>query len=68
MKSFRKRNLSQFEIFDVYEGEKIEAGKKSLAYKFYFQSPKRTLNDKDVEKEIELIISHLEKEVGASLR
>ena len=55
-------------LFDVYQGEQVPAGKKSLAYALTYQATDRTLNDKDVEKTRKRIIKRLEQNLGASLR
>jgi phenylalanyl-tRNA synthetase beta chain len=60
--------LKDIELFDVYEGQQIPAGKKSLAYHLTFQSPSKTLTDKDVSKQRARIIKQLEQRLGARLR
>ena len=55
-------------LFDVYRGEQIAAGKKSLAYRLTYQAADRTLNDEDVTRLREKIVRRLEREVGAVLR
>ena len=55
-------------LFDIYTGEKIGAGKKSLAYRIAFQSPTHTLTDQEVDKVEEQILGKLAKELGAALR
>ncbi|MBN2074458.1 MAG: phenylalanine--tRNA ligase subunit beta [Dehalococcoidales bacterium] len=56
------------DIFDVYSGEQVPPGKKSLAYRLTYQSPGHTLTDKEVNKVQEQILKRLEKELGAVLR
>lgn len=60
--------LSSYELFDVYQGGSIPAGKKSLAYHLTFRSPDRTLTDKAVRKNRERIVMQLEKQFSAKLR
>jgi phenylalanyl-tRNA synthetase beta chain len=60
--------LQQVELFDIYEGSQIPAGKKSLAYHLTFQSPSKTLTDKDVKKQRQRILKQLERQLGAKLR
>jgi phenylalanyl-tRNA synthetase beta chain len=60
--------LADVRLFDVYRGEQLGAGKKSLAYNLWFQSPDKTLNDKVVAKQQARIVKALEKEFGAKLR
>jgi len=55
-------------LFDVYRGEQIGAGKKSLAYSLTYQAEDRTLSDKDVEKLRARIIRTLEGQLGAAIR
>ena len=60
--------LADAALFDVYRGDPLPAGKKSLAYRLTFQAPDKTLNDKVVAKQQERIVKRLEKELGARLR
>jgi phenylalanyl-tRNA synthetase beta chain len=62
------RLLSGVRLFDVYRGEQIGPGKKSLAYALTFQAEDRTLTDQEVAKVQAKIVSRLEKELGARLR
>ena len=64
----RRKHLSHYSLFDVYEGQNIPGDKKSLAYAFSFQSDKKTLTDKEVEKEINALKQHLKEELSADLR
>lgn len=59
--------LEKCELFDVYEGDRLEKGKKSLAYSIRFRAPERTLEDKDVNEIMDKIIEAL-KNIGAELR
>jgi len=56
------------DIFDVYSGEQVPPGKKSLAYRLTYQSSDHTLTDKEVNRVQEQILKRLEKELGATLR
>lgn len=60
--------LQQVELFDVYEGKQVPPGKKSLAYHLTFQSPTKTLSDKDVSKNRARILKLLHTKIGAQLR
>ena len=60
--------LQDVRLFDVYEGEQIPAGKKSLAYHLSFQSPSKTLTDAEVRRQRERILQQLEQKLGARLR
>ncbi len=60
--------IAEVRLFDVYRGEKIGAGKKSLAYNLTFQAADKTLSDKDVAGIRAHILRQLEQELGAKLR
>jgi phenylalanyl-tRNA synthetase beta chain len=60
--------LRSVNIFDVYEGAKIPDGKKSYAVSFILQDEEKTLNDKQIEKTMNRLISVYEREVGALIR
>lgn len=60
--------LSKFELFDVYRGEGIDFGRKSLAIGLTLQDISRTLTDTDVDKELNKIIDVLKNRLGATLR
>jgi phenylalanyl-tRNA synthetase beta chain len=55
-------------LFDVYKGEKIEAGKKSYAVSFTFLDETKTLTDKDIDKVMNRLMDKFEKEIGAQIR
>ncbi len=60
--------VREVRLFDVYRGEKIGAGKKSLAYSLTYQAGDKTLSDKDVAGIRTHILRRLEQELGAKLR
>ena len=60
--------LRSVNIFDVYEGSNLPEGKKSYAVSFILQDEEKTLNDKQIEKTINRLISVYEREVGAQIR
>ena len=67
----RKRNINfikDFRIFDVYQGQGIAEGKKSLAFLILMQDTYKTLEEKDVEKSVTEVINLLKKEFNAELR
>ncbi len=55
-------------IFDVYQGDQIGPGKRSLAYSVVYQSPDRTLTDDEVTQVRTMIVEGLKSELGAVLR
>ncbi|MDO4941346.1 MAG: phenylalanine--tRNA ligase subunit beta [Lachnospiraceae bacterium] len=59
--------LESVELFDVYEGNQIEAGKKSVAYSLTFRAKDRTLEEAEVNKVVDKILEKL-GELGAELR
>ena len=60
--------LSGVRLFDIYRGERIGAGKKSLAYSLTYQAPDRTLTDAEAAQVRQRIIRRLEQDLGAKLR
>ncbi|TVP51218.1 MAG: phenylalanine--tRNA ligase subunit beta [Mongoliibacter sp.] len=60
--------LQRIGVFDVYQGEKIEAGKKAYALSFYLQDKEQTLTDKIIDKTMNRLIVSFENEVGAFIR
>jgi phenylalanyl-tRNA synthetase beta chain len=60
--------LKEVELFDVYRGDPVPAGKKSLAYALTFQAPDKTLRDEIVAKQVQRIVRSLNRELGAELR
>ncbi len=62
------RLLREVILFDVYQGDQLPAGKKSLAYHLVFQAPDKTLNDKEVGRQRQRILKQLEQQLNATLR
>jgi len=60
--------LKDVALFDVYEGDQIGAGKKSLAYHLTFLAPNKTLTDKAVKKQRTRIVKTVGNKLGAKLR
>jgi phenylalanyl-tRNA synthetase beta chain len=63
-----KNLLKQVNLFDVYEGEKLEKGKKSYAVSFTLRDDKATLTDKQIEKTMEKLMSVYKDKLGATIR
>ena len=55
-------------LFDVYEGDQVQAGKKSLAYTITYHSATETLTDKEVNDLHDKVVERLNQELGAELR
>lgn len=62
------KSLQNIEIFDVFEGESIGSGNKSIAFRLNFLDSNKTLNIKEVEPIINRVIKSLEKQFSAKLR
>lgn len=60
--------LQRVDVFDVYTGKQVPAGKKSIALSLVFQSPERTLTDKATQKAWDAIVKRLQDDFGAQLR
>ena len=60
--------LRQVDLFDVYEGKGIPAGKKSYAVSFILRDDQRTLTDKQIDKTMQKLIAAFGRELGAELR
>ncbi|HLF27209.1 MAG TPA: phenylalanine--tRNA ligase subunit beta [Anaerolineae bacterium] len=60
--------LRDVALFDVFRGEQIGSGKKSLAYRLTYQAEDRTLTDAEVAKVRAGIVRHLQEKFGATLR
>ena len=68
IKSNAGNTLKSIDIFDVFEGDSIGKGKKSIAFRLNFIDPNKTLNIKEVEPIIQRVIKTLEKQFSAKLR
>ena len=63
-----KKLLKSVELFDVYEGKNLPAGKKSYAVNFILQDESKTLTDKQIEAIMNKLINNLKQKLGAELR
>jgi phenylalanyl-tRNA synthetase beta chain len=63
-----RKLISSVDVFDVYEGRGIEAGKKSIAISVTLQPRERTLTDQEIEAVGSRLIAEVSKRTGASLR
>ena len=62
------KSLDRVQLFDVYLGKQIEAGKHSLAFSLWFKSNDHTLTDQEVDQFVAKILKNLAKEYEASQR
>ena len=63
-----KKLLKSVELFDVYEGKNLEAGKKSYAVSFLLQDENATLNEKQIDKIMQKLSANLQNKLDAKLR
>lgn len=64
-----ERNLfNRINVFDVYEGDKIDEGKKAYAISFYLQDQTKTLTDKVIDKTMNRLMQGFERDLGALIR
>ena len=63
-----KKLLKRMNLFSVYEGDKIENGKKAYAISFFLQDKFKTLTDKQIDKSMNALMGLYEKELGAIIR
>jgi phenylalanyl-tRNA synthetase beta chain len=63
-----RKLLKKVSLFDVFEGEKLGANKKSYAVSFILQDEHKTLTDKQIDKIVNNFIRVFEKELGAQIR
>ena len=64
----RVKRLTDIKLFDVFSGEKLGLGMKSMAYTLTFQNPEDTLEDEEVARYMEKIQKSLEETLGAEVR
>ena len=60
--------LEEIKLFDVYRGERLGEGKKSLAFSLSFRSPDHTLTDAEITAAMDKVLSQTGKQYGANLR
>ena len=63
-----RKFLKKVELFDVYEGDKLPAGKKSYAVNFILQDAEKTMGDKQIDAIMQKLIQNLKQKLGAELR
>jgi phenylalanyl-tRNA synthetase beta chain len=60
--------LERVDLFDVYEGEGVSEGRRSIAFRLRFRAPERTLKDKEVDRTITAVLGRLKEELGVEHR
>ena len=63
-----RKLLKQVNLFDVYQGDKLPAGKKSLAVSFILQDERKTLVDAQIDRTMQRLVEVFGRELGAQLR
>ena len=61
-------DLEALEVFDLYVGEGIPEGIRSVALRLRFRSIKKTLKDKQVDKNMSAVLKRLEEDLGVEAR
>jgi phenylalanyl-tRNA synthetase beta chain len=64
----RLKELEDVDVFDLYQGEKIPSGQKSIALRLRYRSPERTLTDDEVSALHQKVVDTLAKKLGVTLR
>jgi len=66
--NLKLNKLQEVKLFDVFESEKLGAGKKSMAINLTFLDEEKTLTDKEIDSWMNKIMTTLEKELNAEIR
>lgn len=61
-------SLEEVKLFDIYKGNQVESGKKSVSLSFKFRSENKTLTDNEIEKNMKKILGTLQTKFNANLR
>ncbi|MBG86025.1 MAG: phenylalanine--tRNA ligase subunit beta [Verrucomicrobiales bacterium] len=67
-KKAKADNLESVELFDIFRGQNIPEGQKSVAYAFNYRHPERTLKDKEVDKAHNKVVEQLKSKLNATVR
>lgn len=68
VQKINKKLIKAVKIFDVYQGENIDSGKKSIAFNVTLEPKDKTLSDNDIDQISKKIISVVQETTGATLR
>jgi phenylalanyl-tRNA synthetase beta chain len=68
MKASSSQLVQSIELFDVYQGDPLPAGKKSLAFSLELMSSEKTLTDAEIDTEMQNVVTHVQEKFGALLR
>ena len=62
------QQVGEVELFDIYRGEQLGKGKKSMAFKITFVPEDKALDPKDIERFVKKILGNLKFRLGAEIR
>jgi phenylalanyl-tRNA synthetase beta chain len=68
VKQVKPENLENIELFDVFRGQNVPTGQKSLAYAFTYRNAERTLTDTEVNSAHEKLVEAFKRTLSATLR
>ena len=68
LKNLRLGKLKEIKLFDIFESQKLGAGKKSLAINFTFLDEEKTLTDQEIDSMMKSLMSTLERDLNAEIR
>ena len=68
VKQAKPQFLENVELFDVFRGQHVPAGQKSMAYAFTYRAPERTLTDTEVNATHEKLVEHFRQTLSAVIR
>lgn len=68
IKSSRVKTLKQVELFDIYQGKNLPAGKKSMAYSLTFQPAENTMTDDEITAAVNKITKNLVEKLNVEIR
>ena len=66
--STEKKFLKKVSLFDVYQGDKLPEGKKSYALSFILQDENKTMDDKNIDRIMNNLITQFQQKAGAVIR
>jgi phenylalanyl-tRNA synthetase beta chain len=66
--ALRAPGVQHLQVFDLYQGDGVQMGKKSLAFRVLLQDTQKTLTDADVDRAVQQLRDHLARRFGAQLR
>jgi phenylalanyl-tRNA synthetase beta chain len=68
VRGFLPETVTEFTLFDIYQGDGVEPGKKSLAFRMLLQHTEKTLTDAEIEQLVSRVVAFLSQQFNAVLR